>query len=74
MARFNGPLRPRLSTLTARERKILALRYGSTSPKLSYEEVAAQVGLSSLEVCRLERQALQRLRRLRLETMVWDEA
>jgi RNA polymerase sigma-B factor len=48
-----------LSTLSARERRILYLRFGQ---EMSQSEIAAQVGLSQMQISRLLRHSLSRMR------------
>lgn len=56
------------------EQRILQLRYGGWSRCRSYREVGALLGLSPIEVRRLERTALERLRHVGSPQLVWDEA
>lgn len=53
-----------LSELNAREREIITLRYGlDGSPALPQREVAARLGISRSYVSRLEKKALDKLRK-----------
>ena len=50
-----------LSELTARERKVLELRFGS---EMTQSEIAEQIGVSQMQVSRILRRTLDRLRTL----------
>ena len=50
-----------LGELTARERKVLELRFGS---EMTQSEIAAQIGVSQMQVSRILRRTLDRLRTL----------
>jgi|GEM_PF-2546217 len=56
------------------ERRVLQLRYGGRSRCWSYREIGSLLGLSPIEVRRLERSALERLRHVGSPQLVWDEA
>jgi RNA polymerase sigma-B factor len=50
-----------LSELTTRERKVLELRFGS---EMTQSEIAEQIGVSQMQVSRILRRTLDRLRTL----------
>jgi RNA polymerase sigma-B factor len=50
-----------LSELTTRERKVLELRFGS---EMTQSEIAEQIGVSQMQVSRILRRTLERLRTL----------
>jgi RNA polymerase sigma factor (sigma-70 family) len=52
-------LRPLLAQLPARERRIIALRFGRG---LSQSQIAAEIGISQMHVSRLLARTLERLR------------
>jgi RNA polymerase sigma-B factor len=59
LAEHRATLAPLLASISARERKVLELRFGED---LTQAEIGARVGVSQMQVSRLIRQALARLR------------
>ena len=59
LAEHRATLEPLLGTISARERTVLALRFGED---LTQAEIGARIGVSQMQVSRLIRQALARLR------------
>jgi RNA polymerase sporulation-specific sigma factor len=52
-----------ISMLDERERKIILLRYGISEPALTQKETADRLGISRSYVSRLEKKALDTLRK-----------
>jgi RNA polymerase sigma-B factor len=65
LAEHRATLEPLLQTISARERTVLALRFGED---LTQAEIGARIGVSQMQVSRLIRQALARLRTAAEET------
>jgi len=59
LAEHRATLKPLLDTISPRERRVLELRFGQD---LTQAEIGARIGVSQMQVSRLIRQALARLR------------
>jgi RNA polymerase sigma factor (sigma-70 family) len=57
-----GSVRALLSTLTERERQVLALRFGLEGDELSLREIGRRLGMSGERVRQIEQRALAKLR------------
>jgi len=68
-----------MPALTAKEMAVLRLRFGDAQRVSTPQEVAAELRMSVLSVCRIERHALRKLRQSALGPLDcgfdgWDEA